>query len=98
MGSGRKGDDDNETTRLVWRALCEIHKAGHDRVGPTMIVRQVQSWTARRMQTTLVSSHLRTLVEQGRVERLPQGPRKALYRVVEGVGAKEAGVANPKKS
>ena len=76
------------TTRAIWKALVQLHGEGIDAVGPTQIVEKLydeapDGHKKKKLQTTLVSEHLRKLVRAGRVERLPQGERRALYRAVE---------------
>jgi DNA-binding MarR family transcriptional regulator len=73
----------SQMTRRVWRALVMLHSAGHALVGPSQIVAAIEEETAQHLQTTLVSEHLRRLVDLGWVERLPQGKRRALYRAKE---------------
>ncbi len=71
------------TTRRVWRALVVLHGAGMDAVGPTDVVNLIKSECGKKLQTTVVTEHLRKLAALGRVERLPQGERRALYRAIE---------------
>jgi hypothetical protein len=71
------------TTRQVWRAVLLLHRQGHERVGPKRVADAVADAGGPRLQTTQVTGHLKKLAAVGRVERLPQGHRRALYRVVE---------------
>jgi hypothetical protein len=73
----------HETLRWVWRALVELHAQGFERVGPSRIAQWVEEQCGKRFQTTFVTHQLLKLVARGWVERLPLGPRRALYRAVE---------------
>ena len=76
----RRPEDEPALTRQVLEALCSLHAEGHERAGPTAIAEVIRGVTGTLHQTTLITLHLRRLVERGRVERRPQGPKKALYR------------------
>lgn len=80
---GRPLDEVTPAMEAVLRALARLHDAGKDRAGPKEVGLEVGREAGKPLQCTLVSTYLRRWVRLGKVERLPLGPKRAEYRLVE---------------
>lgn len=74
-------EDLHKTKVSILEAFKKLNRenGGKERFGPT----ELGEATEPALAPSLVSSHLKGLVNAGLVERCPQGPRRALYRLIE---------------
>lgn len=75
-----------EKKAKVLKALASLHAEGFTAAGPADIAREVdESWVRVNGIPAAGALHpvLRELCDEGKVERLPQGVRRAHYRLVE---------------
>ena len=69
--------------QVLLAAMRRLKNRGDVLVGPVQIGREAAIEYGKPVPSTLSSLYLRRLVEAGLIERVPQGPRRGHYRLLE---------------